>query len=65
MENHSILIVDDDPFILQSIGPVLVKKGYDVTIAENGQETLNLLNTSSFNLVLTDLVMEDVMDSRN
>ncbi len=60
MVNYEILLVDDDPFILQSIGPALVKKGYQVTTAENGQKGIDALNKSSFDLVLTDLMMEDV-----
>jgi PAS domain S-box-containing protein len=60
MENYKILLVDDEPFILQSIGPALVKKGYEVTTAESGQEALDVLNKSSFDLVLTDLIMDDV-----
>ncbi len=60
MENYRILLVDDDPFVLQSIGPILVKKGYEVTTAENGQKAIDFLSESTFDLVLTDLVMEDV-----
>ncbi len=60
MENNKILLVDDDPFILQSIGPALVKKGYEVATAESGQEALDALDKSPFDLVLTDLIMEDI-----
>ncbi len=60
MENYKILLVDDDPFILQSIGPALVKKGYEVATAESGQEALDILDKSTFDLVLVDLIMEDV-----
>ncbi len=60
MENHQILLVDDDPFIIKSIGPALAKKRYEVTTAESGREALDILENSTFDLVLVDLVMEDV-----
>ncbi len=60
MEDNKILLVDDDPLILQSISPALVKRGFQVTTAGSGQEAIDALNRSTFDLVLTDLVMENV-----
>ena len=57
---YKILLVDDDPFIIKSIGPALESQGYDVTTAENGQAAVDALEEKSFDLVITDLVMDEM-----
>ena len=57
MKNFSILLVDDDPVILLSVGKVLEKEGYDVQTAESGEEAIMLLNEKKYDLVMTDLIM--------
>jgi len=60
MENYEILLVDDDPFILQSIGPALEKDGYTVATAESGGKAIEMISERNFDLVLTDLVMDPI-----
>ena len=60
MIKNKILLVDDDKFILQSIGSILEKNDYDVTRADNGQKAIELLEQQDFDLVLTDLIMDAV-----
>ncbi len=60
MEEHRILLVDDDPLILQTIGSSLESEGYKVTTAESGNDAISLLSEETFGLVITDLVMEPV-----
>ena len=60
MEKNTILLVDDDPFILEGIGEDLENQGFKVTKAASGDRALELLTGSNFDLVITDLVMEDV-----
>ena len=60
MEKNTILLVDDDPFILEGIGEDLENQGFKVTKAASGDRALGLLQESDFDLVITDLVMEDV-----
>ncbi|MFC4263268.1 PleD family two-component system response regulator [Ferruginibacter yonginensis] len=55
-----ILVVDDDPYILMSLEFLMKKNGYDVMVARNGNEALELLNQSVPNLVLLDIMMPDV-----
>ncbi|HEX6638726.1 MAG TPA: response regulator [Steroidobacteraceae bacterium] len=57
-----VLLVDDDPLILDSIAEVLSFDGHDVAVASNGQAALDCfsaaLDTSSpFEVVVTDLGM--------
>jgi len=60
MEKYKILLVDDDPFILQSIASALEQEEYQVATASNGKEAIELLEGDNFDLVLTDLVMDPV-----
>ena len=52
-----ILFVDDNKEFLGIASPVLNKAGYDVVTAENGNEAINKFNESSFDAVITDVVM--------
>lgn len=58
--NYNILLVDDDKFILKSIGNTLEKSGYTVTQADSGLKALELIQKQDFDLVLTDLIMDTV-----
>jgi DNA-binding NtrC family response regulator len=55
-----VLIVDDDPVILEVIGDILKTQGYEVVAAPNGVAGIRELERKYFDLVLTDLVMPDV-----
>ena len=60
MKEYKILLVDDDPLILKGVGKYLEKKGYQVTTTDNGEKAIKLLEDSTFDLVITDLVMEHI-----
>lgn len=60
MKEYSILLVDDDPFILEGIGADLESQGFGLTEASSGDRALELLAEKNFDLVITDLVMENV-----
>ena len=53
----SVLIVDDEPSILQSLGGLLSDEGFEVTTATNGYEALKNIETDSPDLVLLDIWM--------
>lgn len=55
--NPSILIVDDEPSILQSLAGLLVDEGFDVHTASNGYEALKTIESESPDLVLLDIWM--------
>ncbi|HEB29699.1 hypothetical protein LCGC14_2083900 [marine sediment metagenome] len=57
MKQYEILLADDDPFLLTGVGMVLEKEGYKVTTAESGEEAVELLKKTEFDLVMTDQVM--------
>jgi two-component system response regulator HydG len=56
-DKSSILVVDDDLSLLQSLQEILAAEGYEVTPAGNGEEALLLLKEQAFDLVLSDLAM--------
>lgn len=58
MKNYNVLLVDDDPFILEGIGEDLENRGYRVTRANSGDMAIKILQRSSFDVIITDLVME-------
>ena len=53
----AILVVDDEPSILQSISGILSDEGFEVTTASNGYEALKRIETESPDLVLLDIWM--------
>ncbi len=53
----SILIVDDEPSILQSLGGLLSDEGFEVMSAFNGYEALKIIDAESPDLVLLDIWM--------
>ena len=58
--SESILIVDDEEIIRESLSFILNKEGYKVREAENGKIALSLVKSESFDLVLTDLEMPEM-----
>ncbi len=53
----SILIVDDEPSILQSLGGLLSDEGFEVATAANGYEALKIIDSESPDLVMLDIWM--------
>ena len=56
----SLLIVDDEPSILQSLGGLLSDEGFEVTTAVNGYEALKIIEVESPDLVLLDIWMPGI-----
>jgi DNA-binding response OmpR family regulator len=57
---QKILVVDDDPYILMSLEFLMKKEGYDVKVARNGTEALDIINNEIPKLILLDIMMPDV-----
>jgi DNA-binding response OmpR family regulator len=60
MPGRDILVVDDNPYFLKLIAPALESQGYRVRTAVSGQGALRLLEEERFDLIITDMVMDDV-----
>lgn len=57
MNTPTILIVDDDKAIAESTGIYLQQEGYQILIASNGVEALEISQTHSVQLILLDIMM--------
>lgn len=56
---RTVLVVDDDPFILRYIERALGMAKYNVRIANGEHQALAVLHEQQIDLVLTDIVMGD------
>ncbi|NQT30961.1 MAG: response regulator [Deltaproteobacteria bacterium] len=54
---HKILVVDDDPDILEAISMILESQGYKVATARDGVEGLANLKAEKPDLLILDLLM--------
>jgi DNA-binding response OmpR family regulator len=52
-----ILLIDDDFRLLTTLGQLLVKEGYEVQNAENGEEGIQIQRKQPSDLIITDLIM--------
>jgi CheY-like chemotaxis protein len=57
MAKTKILIVDDELFGRQLLQAVLLPEGYEIFLAENGNEAIEIAQTNLPNLVLMDVMM--------
>jgi CheY-like chemotaxis protein len=57
-DRRSILVVDDDTDLRETVADALVEEGYEVATAPNGAEALRLLRAGARpNVILLDLMM--------
>jgi DNA-binding NtrC family response regulator len=59
-EREQILVVDDEPNLRRVLSAQLVRDGYDVHTAEDGEQALGILGEHHVDLVITDLRMPKV-----
>ncbi len=56
-EQLSILVVDDEQHIRQTLQAILERKKYKVTVADDGKAALEIVRQQPIDLILTDLKM--------
>ena len=59
-ESARILVVDDERSMREMLSILLKREGHQVSVAENGQGAIDLLNQRPFDLVVSDARMPDV-----
>ncbi|MFZ4056801.1 MAG: response regulator transcription factor [Ferruginibacter sp.] len=59
-KTHKVLVVDDDPYILMSLEFLMKKNGFEVMVARNGTEALDIINKQIPEIILLDIMMPDV-----
>ncbi len=57
MENINIMVVDDEAGIRELLSEVLSGKGFNVTSARDGRESLKYMRTKKYDLLITDINM--------
>lgn len=56
--NEKILIVDDEPDILLTLGRILKREGYDIHTAVSTEKALRAMEETVFDLIISDMAME-------
>lgn len=56
----SVLIIDDEKDILESLSGFLRRNGYGVSVADTGAEGLKLAKKELPNLIILDLMLPDI-----
>ena len=59
-KNYSLLIVDNDPAHARAMTESLERVGYRCTVATSGPEGKQRLDQNAYDILITDLVMNDV-----
>ena len=59
MSSGRLLVVDDEQSVAVTMGAILEMDGYDVTISTTGADALTKLRENVYDLVLTDLRLDD------
>ena len=57
---QKIIIVDDEPSILVPLEFLMQQNGYDVLVAQSGEEAVELLGKNSPDLVLLDIMLPGI-----
>jgi len=60
LSKKHILIVDDEPDLVELLSYNLKKEGFSVSSAVDGEEALLILKKSNFNLILLDLMLPGI-----
>ncbi|MBM3288550.1 MAG: response regulator [Candidatus Hydrogenedentes bacterium] len=60
IKHLNILVVDDDPAVLELLGAYLDSQGYAVTTCRSGREALALIDRTHFDLVISDIEMAEI-----
>lgn len=55
MEQKSVLVVDDEPIVRESLQDWLEDAGYQVAVAESGEEALKIIEKQDFSVMVLDI----------
>ncbi len=60
MEAKSILVIDDEPDLLELVSYNLKKEGFKISTASTGEDGLEKIRKGSFDLLILDLMLPDI-----
>jgi len=55
-----ILVVDDEAILRSLLEKILVKEGYEVSLAQTGTEALEMLESEQLDIMITDIKMPEI-----
>lgn len=56
----SILLVEDDPFLIDVYATKLRKENFEIEVAKTGKEALKKLEKQKFSIVILDIVLPNI-----
>ena len=59
-KQKKVLLADDEPNILLSLDFLMRKQGYEVFIARNGTEAMDIIRKQKLDLAVLDIMMPDI-----
>lgn len=59
-QSARMLVVDDEAHVRSMVGSTLERSGYEVKLASSASQALEMLEQTSYDLLLTDIVMQDM-----
>ena len=60
MEKKTVLVIDDEQIVLDSVIQILTDKDYKVDVSLSGREGLDWAIQKDYDIVLTDILMPDI-----
>ncbi|MAX81193.1 MAG: hypothetical protein CL843_13595 [Crocinitomicaceae bacterium] len=60
MKKHKILLIEDNPVVLETLKDLFEIEDFDVATAENGLEGLKKLSVSNPSLIISDVMMPEM-----
>lgn len=64
-KRYKILVVDDDPDIIEIEKAILETEGYDVAVAYNGDECIESIKQEKPDLIILDIMMQTAYEGAN
>ena len=58
--NKKILVAEDDVLLRKLLSDLLTFYGYDVDCVSNGKEAIALIETDSYDILITDYLMPEM-----
>jgi len=60
MEKKTVLVIDDEQIVLDSVSQILIDENYEVDVSLRGREALDWAIERPYDIVLTDILMPDI-----
>ena len=60
VSNASVLVIDDDPAVLETSADLLKEYGYNVIRSDNARDAIRRIREEKVDVILTDIKMPDI-----